>query len=118
MLRYTENSYEDGYQATIGIDFKFKQIEHEGQQIRLALWDTAGQEKFQTITKAFYQNTDGFVFVFDLASLDSFNRLRDFWLPQVHENHPGHIIGILVGNKADLKVNEELSKEAKELALA
>jgi small GTP-binding protein len=54
LLRYTEDYYDENYQATIGIDFKFKQMTYKEESIRLALWDTAGQEKFQTITKAFY----------------------------------------------------------------
>jgi small GTP-binding protein len=74
----------------------------DGQRVRLALWDTAGQEKFQTITKSFYKNTNGFLFVFDLSSLDSAKRLRDFWIKQVSENMSQPLTGYLVGNKRDL----------------
>lgn len=81
LLKYTESQFESNYQATIGIDFKFKILQVGEQKFRLALWDTAGQEKFQTITRSFYQNTHAFVFVFDLSKAETLKRLRDFWIP-------------------------------------
>jgi Ras-related protein Rab-1A len=42
LLRYTDDTYKDGFISTIGVDFKLKQLEVNGEQIRLKIWDTAG----------------------------------------------------------------------------
>lgn len=115
LLKYTESQFESNYQATIGIDFKFKILQIGEQKFRLALWDTAGQEKFQTITRSFYQNTHAFVFVFDLSKQESLKRLRDFWIPQVLENIHSHFIGFLIGNKRDLKSDDSTADLVQEL---
>ncbi|PNY00494.1 ras-like protein, partial [Trifolium pratense] len=50
LLRFSNNTFTTSFISTIGIDFKVRTIELDGKQIKLQIWDTAGQEKFRTIT--------------------------------------------------------------------
>lgn len=56
-IRFCDDNFVDNYLPTIGVDFRFKMIEHEGKTCKLQIWDTAGQERFRTITSAYYRST-------------------------------------------------------------
>jgi len=89
-------------EATIGLDFREKIIELDGQRLKLQLWDTAGQERFRkAITHHYYRNVDAVVFVYDVNYEPSFEGL-DLWVEEV-ESHgvPPNVPRILVGNKCD-----------------
>ena len=47
MMAFCDNMFMTNYVATIGVDFKFKQVEFQGKQCKLQVWDTAGQERFR-----------------------------------------------------------------------
>ncbi len=64
------------------MDFKIRTIEHEGSKIKLQMWDTAGQEKFKTITSAYYKGAQGILLVFDLCDKKSFGDIKT-WLNEV-----------------------------------
>merc|ERR1712216_477705 len=55
LLRYVDETYQESYISTIGVDFKIKTIELDGKVIKLQIWDTAGQERFRTITSSYYR---------------------------------------------------------------
>lgn len=63
---------------TIGINYVYKIIDIEGTKIKLQLWDTAGQDKYKTITKNYYRNSQGVLIVFSIDSKDSFYSVRTF----------------------------------------
>jgi len=90
-------------EATIGLDFREKVIELDGQRLKLQLWDTAGQERFRrSITHHYYRNVDAVVFVYDVNSVSSFSGL-DAWLEEVNVHGiPEAVPRILVGNKCDM----------------
>ena len=82
--RFCDDLFADTYMPTIGVDFRFKVIEHEGKNIKLQIWDTAGQEKFRTITSAYYRSIELFIQARRLSSScmtkqipHLFERLRD-----------------------------------------
>lgn len=58
-VRFCDDVFEDNYMPTIGVDFRFKVLNHDKKNIRLQIWDTAGQEKFRTITSAYYRSKLG-----------------------------------------------------------
>lgn len=60
----------------LGVDFKIKTIEIEGKRVKLQIWDTAGAERFRTITQAYYRGTHGLLLVFDLTNPESFRTLN------------------------------------------
>lgn len=50
LLRFSDNTFTGNYITTIGVDFKIKTMQIDGQKVKLQIWDTAGQERFRTIT--------------------------------------------------------------------
>lgn len=57
---------------TIGINYVFKVIGLDGVKIKLQIWDTAGQDKYKTITQNYYRNSQGVLIVFSIDSRESF----------------------------------------------
>lgn len=53
LLRFADNTFSGSYITTIGVDFKIRTIDLEGERVKLQIWDTAGQERFRTITSTF-----------------------------------------------------------------
>jgi len=89
-------------ESTIGLDFREKIVELDGERLKLQLWDTAGQERFKrSITHHYYRNVSAIVFVYDVTSVASLVAL-DSWLEEVR-NHgvPDSAPRVLVGNKCD-----------------
>uniref|UniRef100_A0A061QJY4 Ras-related protein Rab-8A n=1 Tax=Tetraselmis sp. GSL018 TaxID=582737 RepID=A0A061QJY4_9CHLO len=101
LLRYTDNSFTDSFITTIGIDFKTKHTEVEGQLVRLQVWDTAGQERFKTITSAYYRGAMGIIIVYDITDRASFVNVRN-WMKNVEQHASDSVNKILVGNKCDM----------------
>ena len=60
------DTFDNTYQATIGIDFLSKAMYLEDRTVRLQLWDTAGQERFRTIAAAYYRGAHGIIMVYDV----------------------------------------------------
>lgn len=98
--RYCRGTFTRDYKKTIGVDFLERQIEIDGEEVRLMLWDTAGQEEFDAITKAYYRGAHACVLAFSTTDRDSFLALHS-WKLKV-ENECGEIPTIIVQNKIDL----------------
>ena len=99
--RYVENNFDYNFVSTLGVDFRKKIININGENIRLKIWDTAGQEKFRSIQKQYYRNSDGILLVFDVTKFDTFNVLEE-WINSIKNQTSNDIIVVLVGNKIDL----------------
>lgn len=76
LLRYSEGKFVDNYMMTIGINYVYKIIAIDGVRIKLQIWDTAGQDKYKTITQNYYRNSQGVLIVFSIDSRDSFLSVR------------------------------------------
>ena len=106
---YTGIGFSSDYVATIGMDKFEKEVQIEsGEIVKLRLWDTAGQEKYNSIALSTIKNTKGVVVVFDLTSKKSFEKVKD-WINQVRELTSIAPIS-LFGNKSDLS-NREVTQE-------
>ena len=118
LRRFVENKFLKNHLATIGIDFRAKTIPINGYEVKLKIWDTAGEERFRNITNQYYKGADGIILVFDLTNFDTMNKIRD-WYNQIKNNTSSNDIGlVLVANKSDLKrevSNEECLNLSKEL---
>ena len=101
--RYCKELFSNEMDPTIGVNFQPKYIEVNGKTIKLAIWDTAGQEKFRTITRQFYRKVDGAILVYDITDRQSLNDLKNVWIPELNANVSRTCQLILVGNKSDLK---------------
>ena len=76
LKRFAGDEFDPNFITTIGVDFKIRTIELNGERVKLQIWDTAGQERFRTITSTYYRGTHGVIVVYDVASGDSFANVK------------------------------------------
>jgi small GTP-binding protein len=74
------------------------------------MWDTAGQEKFKTITAAYYKGAQGIILVFDLCDKKSFNDIKN-WISEADQHSTPNSVKVLVGNKCDLTADRQVNRE-------
>ena len=117
LLRYTKGEFRDEYQLTIGVEFAANNININDQTFRIQIWDTAGQENFRSITRAYYKNSACALIVYDISKRSSFENIAS-WIEDCKNSSPKSVLMVLVGNKADLDSEKrEISyEEGKELA--
>ena len=102
------------YFIYIGIDFKLKIINFENKLIKLQIFDTAGQERFRTITKT-HKNAHGIILMYDITNVNSFNNIRN-WIKLFEENDMSNVCKVLVGNNCDKPDRKVTEAEGKKLA--
>ena len=116
LATYTENAYKEKYSPTVGIDFRVITLKYKDIIAKVHIWDTAGQEKFKSISINYYRSSNGFIYVYDITDKDSLSNL-EFWIKLTKENTDSNVINFLVGNKSDNDEERKVSKEeAKNLA--
>ncbi|EFP92287.2 uncharacterized protein PGTG_18502 [Puccinia graminis f. sp. tritici CRL 75-36-700-3] len=98
--------------ATIGVDFKFKLIDHKGKRYKLSIWDTAGQERFRTLTSSYYRGAQGVLLVYDVTNRASFESLPS-WFSELDTfaHSPQDVVRVIVGNKVDKDESRTVSTE-------
>ena len=110
IYRYIDDTFTSNYLATIGIDSKFKKIKlASGEEIKVKILDTAGQERFQSIAANYIKKADGIVFVYDITKAYTFTNLEK-WLSNIDEVANDKPC-LLIGNKSDMNDKREVSKE-------
>ena len=102
LLKYTDDIFKINMLPTFGLDVRYKYLQKDNNNIRLDLWDTAGQEKFRTMTQNYYKGSDGIILVYDISNESSFETLKN-WMDDIKENSKNKIEVIIIGNKLDLK---------------
>ena len=112
--RYYSDSFNENLQMTLKANFLEKEIIINNQKINLELWDTAGQEKYRSLTQIFVKNSKIIIFTYSVTSLKSFESLN-FWYDFVQKEIRQNTILGLAGNKTDLifenNYEEEVSEE-------
>ena len=117
--RYINKTFKSNYIATIGMDIRRKRLEINNKEVDISITDTAGQERFRSITKMFYKGADGILVGFDLTDRNTFEQVN-YWISQIEENSSKDypISLVLFGNKCDnvedIKVSEEDIEKLKE----
>lgn len=101
--RFTFDTFEANKQATIGVEFGAKILEIDGTRVKSHIWDTAGQEKYEGITSAYYRGAAGAFIVYDISNQHSYDRVPD-WLRKLRQNgNDSQMIIMLIANKNELK---------------
>ena len=114
--RFIKGTFTEIKGASIGIDFETKPFKYKNTNYTIDLYDTAGQERFRSITKVYYKNGEGYFIVFDLTNENSLNSIQ-YWIDSIKE-YSEESKFIILGNKDDLKdkkisdeiINNELNK--------
>ena len=110
LMRICGEKFNPTFFPTIGVDFKIKTLIQNSELIKLQIWDTAGQERFKAITSAYYRGAHGVIVVFDVSNKESFKNVES-WLADIQEYKTKKVACLLVGNKADLGDEREVTFE-------
>ena len=99
--RYLIDEFEKTYQTTIGLDIQKKTVVVKDRNVRVDIWDSAGQERYESMTRQCFREAHGIVIVFDLTDWASFSDVNKRWLPKIIDECP-KALRMLIGNKSDL----------------
>jgi len=106
LLQFTDRRFRAEHDMTIGVEFGHRVVDDiDEQRIKLQIWDTAGQEAFRSITRAYYRGATGALLVYDISRRASFDHLAQ-WLMDARQNAQPNMVIILIGNKSDLERRE------------
>eukprot|EP00931_Biecheleriopsis_adriatica_P022478 TRINITY_DN14431_c0_g1_i1.p1 TRINITY_DN14431_c0_g1~~TRINITY_DN14431_c0_g1_i1.p1 ORF type:complete len:205 (+),score=19.61 TRINITY_DN14431_c0_g1_i1:151-765(+) len=94
LLQFTDRRFRAEHDMTIGVEFGHRVVDIADQRIKLQIWDTAGQEAFRSITRAYYRGATGALLVYDISRRATFEHLAQ-WLMDAR-----------IGNKSDLERRE------------
>lgn len=110
LKQFTSKRFEQGHDPTMGAEFGTRIIRADKKKTKLHVWDTAGQEKFRSITQSFYRGAAGALLVYDVTSRESFAHLAS-WLKDLKELANKNMTIMLIGNKSDLDGSRAVSTE-------
>ena len=110
LLQFTDKRFQQVHDLTIGVEFGARMITIDSKQIKLQIWDTAGQESFRSITRSYYRGAAGALLVYDITRRETFNHLTS-WLDDARQHSNSNMTIMLIGNKSDLDHRRAVSLE-------
>ena len=110
LSKYISDEYDPDTQATIGVELSTKNYTFDNNEVKVQIWDTAGQEKYRSITSSYYKGAHGCLLVYDITRKATFENI-DKWLAEIKLSSNNEINMILIGNKCDLEDKREVSIE-------
>lgn len=108
--RFVNDTFDEHYQATIGLDFQSKNVKINDQDVRLILYDTAGQEKFRSLIPMYIREAQIILMIYDITRKESFESMPK-WFDDVSDVKTTDAVYALIGNKTDLESERKVSKE-------
>eukprot|EP00927_Polykrikos_kofoidii_P085983 TRINITY_DN94_c0_g1_i2.p1 TRINITY_DN94_c0_g1~~TRINITY_DN94_c0_g1_i2.p1 ORF type:complete len:240 (+),score=40.79 TRINITY_DN94_c0_g1_i2:87-722(+) len=115
LLQFTDKRFRADHDLTIGVEFGARLVTIEDKQIKLQIWDTAGQESFRSITRSYYRGASGALLVYDISRRETFSHLTR-WLEEARGHANANIAIMLIGNKCDLERREVSYEEGAQFA--
>ena len=109
LLKYLKNQFNENSKTTIGVEFGTKNIIINNKRIKIQIWDTSGQERYRSITSAYYKGAKGALIVYDITRKNTFDNI-DKWITDLKLNGDKNICIIILGNKSDLIDKREINK--------
>jgi len=110
LLQFTDKKFIPQHDLTIGVEFGSRTINIHSNQVKLQIWDTAGQEKFRSITRSYYRGAAGALLVYDITRRETFEHLSS-WLEDCLKYSNANIVITVIGNKSDLESNRQVTRE-------
>jgi len=111
--RIVDNPFSEAYEMSIGVDFMSKNLRFHGQNLKLQIWDSAGQEKYRGLIPSYIRNSSIVFVVYDVTSKTSFNNIPS-WISFIKSIENTTIV--LCGNKIDLTTREVQQNEGEQFA--
>ena len=108
MNQFLRGQFEEACLATIGINILNKLFIFDGKKVKINYYDTAGQERYNSLNLTLLRKADGVILVYDITSQESFRKI-DFWIQELHNKNRDSKVLMLVGNKTDLDNEREVS---------
>ncbi|CAG7836494.1 unnamed protein product [Allacma fusca] len=110
LMQFLDKQFTRDHDSTIGVDFGTRQLTLDQKQIKLQIWDTAGQETFRSIGRSYYRGSAAALLVYDVTKRRTYNQLNT-WLEDLRRHCGSHMVIMLIGNKNDLEDQREVGKE-------
>ena len=107
---FLNNKFNQNYFSSTGIDLQKKIMNIKNKKVRIQIWDTAGQEKYKSITKNLFLKVMGALVLYDITNEESFTKLKE-WVELIKEECGRHIKILIIGNKSDLESQRAIDKE-------
>ncbi|XP_074171389.1 ras-related protein Rab-19-like [Rhinolophus sinicus] len=108
--------YTETQRSTIGVDFTIRSLEFDGKKVKMQVWDTAGLERFRSITQICYRKVDGAIIAYDITQKSTFKSVPS-WIDEIKKHGAENLVIMLIGNKSDLSEKRDvLFEEACTLA--
>lgn len=111
--RFIYNRFEDKYQNTIGAAFSAKTLKIKNEELVVSVWDTVGDERYESISKMYYRNARAAVVCYDLTDPESWKRAK-FWVEEVRSHEETCKI-YLCGTKLDLLKNTDRATDFRDV---
>lgn len=105
-----KNLFDDAYNATVGFEFFTFNIKLNGKVVKLQIWDTCGQELYRSLITNFYRNSSLAIIVYAINAKDTFDNI-EMWLRELRTHSSPDVKVILIGNKADLEAEREVTTQ-------
>ena len=118
ITQFIDQTFQEDIQSTTGGTFSTKSVVCDGGKVlKFEIWDTAGQEKYRSLTTMFYKDANAAVMVYDVTRAESFEEIKNYWSNQIKDNSPENIILAIAANKSDLIEQETVDEgEARNFA--
>ena len=101
--------------STIGVEYNSKYIKINSDHLKITIWDTAGLERFRSITRAYYIKANIFFIIYDVSNRKTFDNLN-YWYDEIKRLSGKNILISLIGNKSDLSIRNVSYQEGKKFA--
>lgn len=113
LSRFVLNEFDKTSKSTIGVEFFTKIVQIGEKKIKAQLWDSAGQEKYYSITNSYFRGAVGAILIYDVTDLQSFKNM-DRWITILKDQVTPDVVSMIIANKIDLKAMRAVSTIAGE----
>lgn len=109
LRRFKTSDFSPHTLSTVGVEFIRKDVQINSEKIKIQVWDTAGQENMQSMTRSYFKSCCAVLITFDTTKRKSFENLNK-WFENIDDNVNPNVKKILIGNKVDLEFEREVSR--------
>jgi Ras-related protein Rab-1A len=110
LVRFSDDIFNDNYVTTIGVDFRFKTMIVKEKVAKIQIWDTAGEERYRSITTAYYRGAAAILICCDCTNIESFNNVNN-WVEEIGKYTDKDTVDkIILMNKCDLEKERKVER--------